>query len=121
MDEPRLERGSHVRAPGDVAPGINEMSAAHDAAPTADEIAERIELRDFVGGRGCVVRGGHLVYSWGDIARRADVASAFKPWLVHLLLLLLDQGILKSLDEPAVFWEPRLNPLNSPKRDMKDP
>src|SRR6266545_2377708 len=46
MDEPRLERGSHVRAPGDVAPGINEMSAAHDAAPTADEIAERIELRD---------------------------------------------------------------------------
>jgi hypothetical protein len=76
-------------------------------------------LREFVGGRGCIVRGGHLVYSWGDITRRADVASAFKPWLVHLLLLLLDQGIIKGLDEPIAAWEPRLNNLN-PGLQFKD-
>jgi CubicO group peptidase (beta-lactamase class C family) len=47
------------------------------------------------------------------------VASAFKPWLVHLLLLLLDQGTLKSLDEPVADWEPRLNNLN-PGLQFKD-
>jgi hypothetical protein len=76
-------------------------------------------FRDFVGGRGCVVRGGHLVYSWGDITRRADVASAFKPWLVHLLLLLLEQGIIRSLDDPVADREPRLNQLN-PGLNFKD-
>lgn len=76
-------------------------------------------FRAFVGGRGAIVRGGHLVYSWGDTANRADVASAFKPWLVHFLLLLLDQGIIKSLDEPVAAWEPRLNNLN-PGLGFKD-
>ena len=27
-------------------------------------------LRDFVGGRGCVVRRGYMVYSWGDVSKR---------------------------------------------------
>ncbi|MCX6359367.1 MAG: hypothetical protein NT029_06170 [Armatimonadetes bacterium] len=33
-------------------------------------------LRDLVGGRGCVVRGGCMAYAWGDQSRSADVASA---------------------------------------------
>src|SRR5262249_45183408 len=36
-------------------------------------------LRDLVRGRGCVVRHGYLVYSWGDVSRSGDVASAVKP------------------------------------------
>lgn len=76
-------------------------------------------FRDFVGGRGCVVRGGHLVYSWGDLERRADIASALKPWLVHLLLLLLEKGVLTSLDDPVITREPRLANLN-PDLGFKD-
>lgn len=70
-------------------------------------------FRDQVGGRGCIVRHGRLVYSYGDISTRADVASACKPWYVHFLLLLLGQGTLKTLDEPVHTWEPRLRDLNA--------
>ena len=44
------------------------------------------DLRDLVGGRGCVVHKGTLVYSWGDVSKSGDVASAFKPVLSTLLL-----------------------------------
>jgi Beta-lactamase len=98
--------------PGKTWPTMTPEQAGLDAAKLTT-------LRNLVGGRGCIVRGGHLVYSWGDIAKRADVASAFKPWLVHLLLLLLDQGILKSLDDPVADWEPNLNQLN-PGLQFKD-
>src|SRR5688572_11500011 len=70
-------------------------------------------FRKRVGGRGCVVRHGKLVYSWGDIAMAGDVASACKPWFVHFLLLLLQQGTIKSLDDPVLPLEPRLKDLNA--------
>jgi hypothetical protein len=76
------------------------------------DAAKLDQFRDFVGGRGCVVRHGYLAYAFGDVTKRADVASACKPWYVHFLLLLLGQGTIKSLDEPAHRWEPRLFDLN---------
>jgi len=36
------------------------------------------ELSDYAGGFGCVVRGGYMVYTWGDVSKRKDVASAVK-------------------------------------------
>src|SRR5262245_14936580 len=65
-------------------------------------------FRQYVGGRGCVIRHGFLVYSWGDVARRADVASAFKPVLAHLLFWALQIGRLPSLDDPVSKFEPGL-------------
>ncbi|HIQ20216.1 MAG TPA: hypothetical protein EYH34_03105 [Planctomycetes bacterium] len=65
-----------------------------------------------VGGRGCVVRHGFLVYSWGDITRRADVASACKPFYSHFLFKALEDGRISSLDEKVVRWEPRLGRIN---------
>jgi len=70
------------------------------------------EFSQYVGGRGCVVRHGYLVYSWGDIGRRADVASACKPFYSHLLFKALEDGKIASLDEKVVRWEPRLNTIN---------
>lgn len=72
-------------------------------------------LRDFadkMGGRGCVVRRGRLVTSWGDISRRADIASAAKPWYVHLLLLLLRSGVVADFDQPVHKVDPRLFDLD---------
>ena len=69
-------------------------------------------FRRFVGGRGCVVRHGYLVYSWGDIGRRADVASACKPFYSHFLFKAIEDGRIKSLDAPVARWEPRLGTIN---------
>ncbi len=76
-------------------------------------------FRDYIGGRGCVVRHGYMVYTWGDQTRRQDVASACKPVIAHFLFKALEGGKLANLDEPVVRWEPRLNGLN-PDLDFKD-
>ena len=70
------------------------------------------EFSQFVGGRGCVVRHGYLVYMWGDVSRRADVASACKPFYSHFLFKAFEDGKIRSLDEKAVRWEPRLKQIN---------
>jgi hypothetical protein len=72
--------------------------------PPAELHLDAEELRafsEFVGGRGCVIRKGYLAYSWGDIARRADVASACKPVFSHLLLKAIEDGRLSGVDEPV--------------------
>jgi len=72
-------------------------------------------LREFserVGGRGCVVRGGYLVYTWGDAAARGDVASAAKPWYAHFLLRAAEDGRIATLDQRVVEVEPRLGEIN---------
>src|SRR5690348_12025078 len=39
-------------------------------------VQEKLEqLRDLVGGRGCVVRHGCMVFQWGDQTKSGDVAS----------------------------------------------
>ncbi|GIW79454.1 MAG: hypothetical protein KatS3mg105_1261 [Gemmatales bacterium] len=77
---------------------------------------------DYVGGRGCVTRHGYLVHTWGDGTRRADVASASKPFYTFFLFLALHRGRIQSLDEKVVKWEPRLGKLNPklgyPDRDI---
>src|SRR5688572_2548628 len=55
-------------------------------------------IRNYLGGRGAIVRGGYLVYTWGDPAERADVASAAKPVYAHFLFEALEHGLLASLD-----------------------
>ncbi len=70
------------------------------------------DYSDYVGGRGCVVRHGKLVYSWGDITRAEDVASAVKPFFSFFLFKALEDGRIPSLDEKVVRWEPRLADLN---------
>lgn len=69
-------------------------------------------LRDLAGGRGCVVRGGTLVYSWGDVAKSADVASAVKPVISTLLMMAVQEGKLESVDARVSEVEPRLTGKN---------
>jgi CubicO group peptidase (beta-lactamase class C family) len=76
-------------------------------------------LSDYTGGFGCVVRNGCMVYTWGDASRRIDVASAVKPLYTHFLLTAVEQGKLKSIEEPVAKMEPGLNSLNK-SLDFKD-
>jgi CubicO group peptidase (beta-lactamase class C family) len=70
-------------------------------------------LAAFLAGRGCIVRHGRLVYTWGDIARRGDIASAAKPVITHFLLKAIEDGRIASLDDPVVAVEPRLAEINA--------
>ncbi len=76
-------------------------------------------FEEHVGGRGCVVRFGHMGYFWGDIARRADIASAAKPFYTHFLFKAIDDGRIGSIDDRVSRFEPRLLALN-PSLGNKD-
>jgi CubicO group peptidase (beta-lactamase class C family) len=56
-----------------------------------------------VGGDGVVIRNGYLVKSWGK-GRRGDWASSAKPVISTLLLFAVQEGKLKSVDEPVRPW-----------------
>lgn len=73
------------------------------------------QLRELVGGRGCVVRGGALAYAWGDIAKSEDLASAAKPVISTLLLFAIHEGKLNGPDDRVADFEPRLKNLNGGK------
>jgi len=102
---------------GSVYPGKNW--APRTPAEVGLEAVKLDAFRDYVGGRGCVVRSGYLVYAWGDVSQRADVASAAKPWYSHFLFKALEDGRIPSLEEKISRWEPRLNDLN-PGLGFKD-
>ncbi len=72
-------------------------------------------LRDFVGGRGCVIRHGSMVYQWGDISQSQDVASACKPVLSTLLCFAIQEGLITNPDEPVARFEPRIKEINQGK------
>lgn len=82
----------------------------------------RHALHDFsqrVGGTGCLVHGGEMIYAWGDVTFRGDVASACKPIYAHLVLQAVQDGRIESLDEPVMRWVPELAELNA-DLDHKD-
>lgn len=73
------------------------------------------ELKDLVGGRGCVVRRGFMVYTWGDQAKSSDVASAVKPVISTLLLFAVQSGKIAGVDEKVADFEPQLKSLGDGK------
>ena len=73
------------------------------------------EVARYLGGRGCVVRRGYLVYGWGDYTRRGDVASAVKPWYSTFLFKAVEEGRLSSLDTRVAVYVPGLATLNGGK------
>jgi hypothetical protein len=76
-------------------------------------------LSDYAGGFGCVVRYGYMVYTWGDVSKRKDMASAVKPFYTHFLLKAIEEGKIEGIDELIVKHEPGLRFLNQ-KLGFKD-
>ena len=60
-----------------------------------------------LGGRGCVIKDGYVVKSWGDQSERSDWMSSAKPVLTTMLMFALKEGRIQSFDQPiADFgWE----------------
>lgn len=67
------------------------------------------ELAESLGGRGCVIKDGYVVKSWGDQAEVGDWLSSAKPVLSTLLFFAIEEGKVKSVDQPiAEFgWDLR--------------
>ncbi len=101
--------------------GVAVAAAVHPgkewATKTPGEVgldADQLKaFSDYTGGFGCVVRHGYMVYTWGDASRRMDVASAAKPVYAHFLFKAVEEGTIRSLDEPVSEWEPRLKKINA--------
>ena len=96
-----------------VFPGRSWEVRSPDAAGLSKEKLQA--LSELVGGRGCVVRHGWMVFTWGDQQKSSDVASAFKPLLTTLLFLAIQDGKLSSVDDKVSDVEPRLGTLNGGK------
>ncbi len=65
------------------------------------------ELAKRLGGRGCVIKSGYVVKSWGDQAQVADWLSSAKPVLSTMLFFAIEEGFVKSVDQPIrdFGWE----------------
>ena len=51
-----------------------------------------------LGGRGCVLRNGQTVQTWGEQGERKDVLSSAKPVMTTLLFFAIAEGRLRGLD-----------------------
>jgi CubicO group peptidase (beta-lactamase class C family) len=79
--------------------------------------AEKLKsMSDLVGGHGVVIRYGYLVYYWGHPTHSEDIASAMKPVLSILLLIARQEGLIDSIDEPLIQYEPRLKNIHGGER-----
>lgn len=72
-------------------------------------------LPRLINGNGCVIKNGYMIFSWGDISKSEDVASAFKPVLTTLLFIALQEGLISSIDEPISKYVPELSKINNGK------
>ena len=68
---------------------------------------------DRAGGSGCLVQGGEMIFTWGDVTGRHDVVSSAKPIYAFLAFKAIEQGRLPSLDEPLLRWVPEIGNLNA--------
>lgn len=91
-----INSGTGSRGDEVVFPGEHwEMRAPAQAGL---DVAKLDEFAKTVGGPGCVVRDGYMVYSWGDITSKLDWASAMKPVMSTMLLFAVHEGKLPSVN-----------------------
>jgi len=65
------------------------------------------QARDYAltgGGSGCIIRGGKLVMSWGDQAKRYDLKSTTKSFGVTLLGLAVKDGLVNLEDKAQQYY-----------------
>ncbi len=65
-------------------------------------------MATLAGGRGCVVKGGCMIFTWGEQSKSGDVASAMKPVITTLMLMAVEEGKIGGVDDRLAIFEPRL-------------
>jgi len=83
-------------ARGRTYPGTTWETRAPEQVGLDPEKLEAIAVA--LGGRGCIVRHGYVVHTWGDQAQRGDWMSSSKPLLSTLLFFAIQEGKVPSVD-----------------------
>jgi len=91
---------------GEVWPG--EHWEVRDAAEVGLKKEKLEAMAELAGGRGCVVKGGTMVFAWGEQSKSGDVASAMKPVITTLMLMAVEDRKIGSVDDRVAIFEPRL-------------
>ena len=73
-----------------------------DTRGEEDTVLQRLARE--IGGSGCILLDGKILYSWGRIDRPVDWASASKPVLSTLLFCALDRGVVRDADDRLVDY-----------------
>ncbi len=58
------------------------------------------DLATMLGGRGCVIKDGYVVKTWGDQAQLGDWFSSAKPVLSTMLFFAVQEGLVTNVDQP---------------------
>lgn len=102
-----VQRAERTGAPA----GPFAFPGASWEARDAEAMGLRADRLDAVakelGGRGCIVKNGYVVKTWGDQSLKGDVYSSAKPMLGTLLLFALKEGKIRGIDQPIreFGWE----------------
>lgn len=66
-----------------------------------------LEIETLLGGRGCIVKDGYVIRSWGDRSQLGDWLSSSKPVMSTLLFCAVQEGKIKSVDThlSELGWE----------------
>jgi CubicO group peptidase (beta-lactamase class C family) len=105
-----LSAGCGRRGP-EVFPGEEWSWKSPEAAGFSPSRLEAVARK--VGGAGCIVHGGEMVFSWGDIRKPLDAGSSIKPIYGHLVYKAVETGRIPSLDARVVDWVPEIGELNA--------
>ena len=73
-----------------------------DDRPPYDSVLGEVRPRGGV--NGLVVRGGRIVAEWGDTLRADTTFSAAKSYLALLACIALDDGLIRSIDDPVAAY-----------------
>lgn len=68
------------------------------------------QLAAHLGGRGCVIKDGYVVKQWGDQTEVGDWLSSAKPVISTLLFFAIEEGKVKSVDQPIADFDWDLQP-----------
>lgn len=68
------------------------------------------QIATLLGGRGCIVKDGYVVKQWGDQTERKDWLSSVKPLFSTLLFFAIEEGKVKSVDQPVADFGWELQP-----------
>ncbi|HEY4310669.1 MAG TPA: pectate lyase [Pirellulales bacterium] len=63
-----------------------------------------------LGSRGCAIKNGYVVKTWGAQDQRSDWFSSAKPVLSTLLMFALQEGKITSFDQPVADFDWELSP-----------
>lgn len=68
------------------------------------------QLAEELGSRGCIIKNGYVVKSWGSQSEVGDWFSSAKPVLSTLLMFAIQEGKVKSPDQPIADFGWNLKP-----------